>query len=424
MMIHHRFAMAACAALLACPAFAGQDGAAVTFTKDVLPILQENCILCHRPYGANLGGMVAPMSFMTYEETRPWAKAIGKAVTNRDMPPWDASPEHAGVFEGERVLDDAKIAVIQKWVATGATKGNPADAPAPMEFPGVDGWTIGVPDLILTMPEPFFVPDDLLDGTKYFPAVLTEEQLPKDRWIKAVEFRAGSEAVHHIIVSPFGGVAPGNVPNTFREGYGALVKKGAKVTWNMHYHKEPGPGTGVWDQSSLAVVFYPEDYTPKHVLTTLPLGPMDFAIPAGDPNYAASAEFTFAKDALIYEMMPHMHFRGTKVFYELTYPTGTKETLLNVPAYDFNWQTVYTFKEPKAVPAGTTVKFTGWWDNSANNPSNPDPSKTVTWGEATHEEMLFGWVSFANANEDATAHQGYYSGGGHVAVDSAKQSTD
>ena len=275
------------------------------------------------------------------------------------------------------------------------------------------------------MPEPFFVPDDLLDDTKYFRMTLNEEQLPEDRWIQSVEFRPGSEAVHHIIATPFGGIAPGNQPNVYREGYGALVKKGAEVVWNMHYHKEPGPGTGMWDQSSLAVKFYPKDYVPEHVLTTIPLGPMNFSIPAGDPNYAASSEFTFAKDALIYEMMPHMHYRGTKVFYELTYPDGKSETLLNVPTYDFNWQTVYTFKEPKPVPAGTKVKLTGWWDNSADNPHNPDPTKTVTWGEATHEEMLFGWLSFTNVGEDATATQGVPDGGLGTQVDPhASQSTD
>jgi hypothetical protein len=256
------------------------------------------------------------------------------------------------------------------------------------------------------MPEPYFVPDDVRDETKYFPMELTADILPEDRWIKAVEFRPGSEVVHHIIARPFGGIAPGNVPKVYRDGYSAKVKTGTKLVWNMHYHKEEGAGTGMWDQSSVGVKFYPKDYTPEHVLTTVPLGPMDIRIPAGAPDYSREAWHTFEKDTLILHMMPHMHLRGTKVLYELHYPDGKEETLLSVPDYDFNWQTAYRFKEPKPVPAGTKVHLTGWWDNSSENPFNPDPSKEITWGEATDEEMLFGWISFTNADEDASGYQG------------------
>jgi hypothetical protein len=412
-MVRGSFTMVFGVALLACAAVsfgasaAPQEGGAVTYTKDVLPIFQKNCEICHRAGGSNLGRMVAPMAFTTYEETRPWAKAIAKAVANRVMPPWHASTEHAGVFEGERVLTQQEIDTIARWVETGAARGNPTDAPAPLVWPTVDGWTIGEPDLVVSMPEPYFVPDDLLDDTKYFPMKLTEEQLPEDRWIKAVEFRPGSEVVHHMITTPFGGLAPGNMPNVYRDGYSAKVMKGQQIVWNMHYHKEPGPGTGVWDQSSLAVRFYPKGYQPEHVLTTIPLGPMEFTIPAGDPNFPGEATHTFERDALINSMMPHMHYRGKSVHYDLIYPDGKTETLLDVPRFDFNWQTVYRFKTPKAVPAGTKVKFVGWWDNSADNPINPDPTIDVTWGEATHEEMAVGWLSYTNVAEDATAHQGF-----------------
>ncbi len=387
-------------------ALAAPAGGSVTYTKDILPILQENCIVCHRAGGANLGGMIAPMSFTTYAETRPWAKAIARAVSTRRMPPWAASEEHAGVFMDERVLTDDEISTLVTWVETGARRGNPTDAPAPLDFPNTDGWTIGEPDLVLKMPEAFFVPDDLLDATKYFPMKLTEEMLPEDRWLQASEMRPGSEAVHHIILSPIGGIAPGNLPSVYRDGYSAKLRAGQTVVWNMHYHKEPGPGTGMYDQSSVGIKFYPKGYTPEHVISTMPLGPMDFLIPAGDPYYSAQASHTFAKDALINSMMPHMHYRGKEVRYELTYPDGTQETMLSVPEYDFNWQTSYRFKEPKAVPAGTKVTLTGWWDNSADNPFNPDPTVDITWGEATHEEMLFGWLSFTNADEDATGHSG------------------
>ncbi len=378
----------------------------ITYSKDVMPILQENCIECHRNNGANMGGMVAPMAFTNYAEARPWAKAMAKAVAARAMPPWVAAPEHDGTFQGERLMSDEDRATIMAWVEQGAARGNPKDMPEPLEYATEEGWTIGEPDAILSMPEPYFVPDDLLDDTKYFPTTISDAEMPTDRWIKSVEFKPGSEVVHHIIARPFGGLAPGNAARTYRDGYSRMVKAGQKYVWNMHYHKEPGPGTGMLDQTSLGVIFYPEGYTPEHVLSTSPFGPMDFKIPAGDPNYAATQEMTFEKDALINSMMPHMHYRGTRVLYELFYPDGNTETLLNIPDYDFNWQTQYLFKEPKAVPAGTKVKITGWWDNSTDNLSNPDPTIDVTWGEATHEEMLFGWISFTNADEDATARSG------------------
>ena len=200
---------------------------------------------------------------------------------------------------------------------------------------------------------------------------------------------------------------PGNKPKIYRDGYSALLKAGQEMRWNMHYHKEPGPGTGVWDQSEVGIIFYPKGYVPAHVLRTDPLGTFDFSIPPGEADYAATAEMVFETDALINAMMPHMHTRGTAVKYTLHYPDGSEELLLDVPKYDFNWQTSYQFKEPKFVPEGTRVSFEGWWDNSADNPTNPDPTIEVTWGEATHEEMLFGFLSYTNPDEDVTARTGW-----------------
>jgi mono/diheme cytochrome c family protein len=402
MSLFRRGMVAASGVALSALAFVPTSSAAekVTFTKDVLPILQEHCQDCHRPGGANMGGMVAPMAFIDYKDTRPWSKAIAKAVSAKKMPPWAVASAHSGEFEGERGLSQEEIDTIVSWVETGAVRGAPKDAPAPREFPATDGWAIGEPDLIFSMPDPYFMPDDVTDETKYFPMKLTDEQMPKDRWIQSVEFRPGSEVVHHIILTPFGGIAPGNKPSTYREGFSAKAEKNQRVVWNMHYHKEPGQGSGMWDQSTVGIKFYPEDYTPDHVLTTKPLGPMDIYIPAGAKRYENGAEMTFEKDSLIYSMMPHMHYRGTEVKYELTYPDGKQETILHVPEYDFNWQTSYRFKDLKEVPAGTKIKLTGWWDNSTDNPFNPDPTKDVAWGEATDEEMLFGWLSYTAKNED------------------------
>lgn len=249
-----------------------------TFTKDVLPILQEHCQVCHRAGGANLSGMVAPMAFTSYEEVRPWSKAIAKQVAARTMPPWHAAPEHAGVFSNERTLAEEEIATLVSWVETGAARGNPTDAPDPVAWPQTD-WFIGEPDQIFSMPEPYFVEDEVQDIYKHFPMIITEEMLPEPRWLKAVEFRAGSGVVHHIIARPFGGNAPGNDADIFPDGIGRLLEPGTEVRWQMHYHKESGPGTGVWDQSRVGVKYYENAEDVKYPLMGDSLGSFRFAIP-------------------------------------------------------------------------------------------------------------------------------------------------
>jgi mono/diheme cytochrome c family protein len=382
-------------AMLAAPAIANEVAGSErpTFTKDVLPIIQENCQVCHRPGGTNLSGMVAPMSFTNYENTRPWAKAIAKQVAAKTMPPWHAAEEHAGVFENERTLEQDDIDTIVAWAKTGAARGNPADKPAPIDWPETD-WAIGEPDQIFMMPEPFFVDDDVQDTYEYFPMTITEEMLPEPRWLKAVEFRAGSHVVHHIIARPFGGNAPGKDPEVFPEGVGRLLEPGTEVRWQMHYHKEPGAGTGVWDQSMIGVKYYENDEDVTHPLLGDSLGSFRFAIPPGDPAYTIEKEFTFEEDSLIVKPMPHMHLRGKSALYEAIYPDGKTEVLLNVPKYDFNWQTSYLFKDFKKMPKGSKIKLTTVFDNSEDNPYNPDPTETVRWGEPTTAEMSFGWMSF------------------------------
>lgn len=390
--------MALGAAFLAAPAFAAPND--VTFTKDVLPILQENCQVCHRAGGANLGGMVAPMALVEYQEVRPWAKSIAKVVANRDMPPWDASQEFNGVFRNERTLTEDEIATIVAWAEQGAKRGNPKDAPAPAEFPqSAEGWQIGEPDLVVSMPEPYFVEDDVEDLYQTFFSTLTEEELPNDRWIKAIEFRPGSPVVHHIISDPLGGIAPGNQASIFPDGYSQLLRKGQTISWQMHYHKEPGPGTGVWDQSKAGLKFYPEGYEPEHPIRMAPLANLSFVIPPGEPHHVEHASETFDRAIQILSFTPHMHLRGKYAKYVAKYPDGKTETLLEVPEYDFNWQTSYEYPEPKVMPAGTTIDLTMAWDNSANNPSNPDPTKTVRFGEPTTAEMMFGFMSYAYDEE-------------------------
>jgi len=366
----------------------------VTFYEDVLPVIQENCQVCHRANGQDLGGMVAPMAFTTYEETRPWAKAMARKTATGEMPPWHASENQSGVFVNERSMTQDEIDVFARWAATGAKRGNPNEAPSPIQWPANEGWSIGEPDLVINMPKRHFVDDDVTDEYKYFTHKLSSDIMPEDRWLKAVEFRAGSKVVHHIILDPLGGIAPGSDPIVYDEGTSRLMEAGSHLTWQMHYHKEPGPGSGMWDQSSVAIKFYPEDVKIENPVHGSYLGNMSFKIPAGDPNYSAESVHTFRNDARIINFAPHMHLRGKSAIYEATYPDGTTEILLEVPKYDFNWQTTYKYSEPKYVPKGTKITFTSTWDNSAQNPHNPDPTLNVRYGEPTTDEMSFGFMDY------------------------------
>ena len=394
-----RSAFGALMVLVGAPAFGAevQPVDRPTFYKDVLPVLQENCQLCHRAKGANFGGMVAPMALEEYQQVRPWAKAMAKVVSQKTMPPWSAHEQHHGEFRNERTLTDDAIGTLVRWADIGAPRGSADDAPAPVTWPENEaGWMIGEPDLIVKMPEPYFVADDVDDLYVDFETTLTPDILPEDRWIKAVEFRGGSGVVHHIIARPLGGMAPGYDPVLYEEGYSRKLEAGSTINWEMHYHKEPGPGTGVWDQSEAAIIFWPEGTVIEHVVETEPLGAFNFVIPAGDANYAHEASFTFAHDSLILGYNPHMHLRGSSAKYVAKYPDGREETLLWVPKYDFNWQITYSYAEPKRVPKGTQVHLTTTWDNSADNPANPDPTKTVRWGRPTTDEMMFGWMRYTD----------------------------
>ncbi len=392
---------------------AAADSQAVTFHRDVAPLLQQECQVCHRPNGANLGGMVAPMALTTYEETRPWARSIARVAAAREMPPWDASPEQHGLFANERTLTQDQIDLLVNWARSGAPAGDPADAPEPLEWPTDRGWLIGEPDLVLQFDEPFFVEDDVEDLYVYLKTTVTEEMVPEDRYVKAIEFRPGSSVVHHIIVPGLGGIAPGNDPTIHADGLADVLKAGRDLQWQMHYHKEPGPGTGVWDQSSVALKFYDSEEEVRHKVFNADMGKYDFAVPPGATDYTIETDWTFPTDSEIVSYLPHMHLRGKAAKYEAFYPDGSHEVLLDVPNYDFNWQTAYLYKERKKVPAGTRVLLTTVFDNSAGNPANPDPAKTVRWGEPTTDEMSYGFMAYINDENE-----------GHVAFTSDEGGID
>ncbi len=391
-------------------------GATVTFYRDVLPILQDNCQECHRREGANYGGMRAPMAFTSYEDTRPWAKSIAQQVVAREMPPWDAHPRHNGQFKNERVLSDGQIDTLVRWAALGAPAGDLTTAPPERSWQVEGGWLIGTPDLVVPMPEPYFVADDVQDLYAAFSVDLSAADLPEDRWVVAFQCSPDSSIIHHFnlhLLEPhdgklpeqlpefpkndelapqnagryMGGTASGSDANRYPEGYGFLLKRGSRVTFDIHYHKPPGAGTGVWDRSTIGFKFAPGPL--RRLGSGLrPLMRFDFAIPAGAPNYQIGPLHTVATaDADLISLMPHKHMRGKAAKYEAFYPDGTSEILLEVPHYDFSWQIVYYLKEPKRIPQGTRLEYTAWYDNS--------PEKAARYGFNSAEEVRFGQPSTA-----------------------------
>jgi len=382
------------AALVFVPSAALAADAPVTFTKDVAPILYKSCVECHRPT------MFAPMSLVSYDEARPWARSIKQRVVARTMPPWGADPAH-GVFKNDPRLSDADIETIAKWVDSGAPKGDDNDLPSVPTF--VDGWTIGKPDAVFAMEEEFTIPADGAVPYKYFrvPTGLTE-----DKWIQAIEIKPGARAqVHHVIaftqpagtpLKPGGELGPTNIggvtPNkpglVFEPGVARLMRGNSDIVMQMHYTTN---GTETRDRTQVGIIYAKQPPT-KMAGGGMAINPR-FVIPAGDGNAEVKATSTLSRDITLTAMTPHMHVRGKDMIYIAHYPDGTSETLLSVPKYDFNWQLTYMLKTPKVLPKGTQVEVIAHFDNSPNNKFNPDPTKDVRWGDQTWEEMMIGFFS-------------------------------
>ncbi len=394
-------------------AFAGNTGATqVTFHKDVQPILQNNCQGCHRP------GETAPMSFMSYKEVRPWAKAIKAAVVTKKMPPWFADP-HYGKFSNERYLPEQDLKTLVAWVDAGAPEGKPSDAPPPAHF--VEGWNIPKPDQVFEMPTAFQVPPE---GTIDYNYVVLPTGFTKDTWVQAAEVRPGNrQVVHHVIafIRPPGsawlkdakpgvafvpqkggqgrggdggmagvellvGYAPGLQEQKFSAGEGRLVPAGADIVFQLHYTAN---GKAATDQTRVGLVYCKTP--PAKRVVTLTATNARFAIPPGDPSYEVKSEFTLQASSELVWLMPHMHLRGKDFEYRAVYPTGETEVLLKVPRYDFNWQLAYETAKPILLPKGTKIECTAHFDNSPNNAANPDATKEVRWGDQSWEEMMIGW---------------------------------
>lgn len=375
------------------PAAAGT----ITYTKHVARIIQNNCQECHRP------GQIGPFALQSYDDAVAWAANLREVVAERRMPPWFADPA-IGKFANDRSLSKEDRETLLAWVDQGCPKGEAVELPPAKTF--VDGWVIGKPDAVFYMPESFEVPADTPKGGVPYKYYTVETNFKEDRWISAAEARGGAnEVVHHIIVFivPPGqgfnpnmpgtrvlcGTAPGDMP--FRAPYGMAKKlpAGSKLVFQMHYTPN---GKKQTDRSYVGLMFAREPI--ERQIMTMPIGNPAFRIPPGDDNHEVKSQFAFKEDARILGFMPHMHLRGKDFKYEIELPDKTRETLLSVPRYNFNWQSGYALAQHRKVPAGTRLLCTAHFDNSAKNPNNPDPSVAVRWGEQTWEEMMIGWTDF------------------------------
>ena len=394
-----------------------------TFSKDVLPILQKNCQSCHRP------GEIGPMPLLSYEQARPYARAIKAATQSKKMPPWfaDSSVQH---YANDLSLSAADIDTLAAWVDAGAPEGDPRDAPPMRQF--VDGWNIGTPDKVIEMPAPYRVP---ATGTIEYTYIILPTNFTEDTWVQALEVRPGNRRLmHHAVLYertkdskwlreyPVGvpfvpaprpgtkqrssdgdrtsegsladewlvGYVPGAPPYTLPPGTAFLVKAGSDFVLQLHYTAN---GTEGSDLSKIGMVLSKTPPAKRAFIGLVNDG--SFVIPPGDPGYEARATVTLAADVELLSAGPHMHLRGKAMDFRAVYPDGRVEMLFHVPRYDFNWQQLYQFGSARTAPRGTKLEVVGVWDNSTSNRFNPDPRAEVHWGDQSWEEMLLSIVTMS-----------------------------
>jgi len=379
-----------CLTLMFYPSKVVADNIKPTFYDDVLPIFKAKCIECHN------GKTVANVLLTTYENVRPWVRSISKNITNGDMPPWFADPNH-GIFSNERKLSNKEKETVLNWIKEGTSKGEDTGQVVIEAVKDDSEWEIGNPDIIISMPEPFTVP---ASGVVDYKHIRVNPGFEEDKWIEKMEIKPENKnVVHHIILfitSPkgtrtmLGGWAPGLTIFNPKPGedMGLFIPAGSGLVFQMHYTTN---GTEQTDQSSVGFKF--RETPPKNILNISGIFNVRLRIPKNDPNYVTTAEKIFIEDTEIISLMPHMHLRGKSFKYTLHRNDGSEEILLSVPKYNFEWQLHYDFVNPVLVRKNEKIVCEAIYDNSASNINNPDPNVDVKWGDQTFDEMLIGWYT-------------------------------
>ncbi|HEX4000803.1 MAG TPA: redoxin domain-containing protein [Pirellulales bacterium] len=370
----------------------------VTYCNQVVRVLQDKCQSCHRP------GTAAPFSLLEPAAAMHWSEMIREVVLQRRMPPWHADPRF-GQFSNDRRLSQEQLDTLVAWVDAGTPMGDKSQLPPRREF--AEGWTIGKPDVVFELPREVTVP---ASGTVPYQYFETPTNFKQDMWVQAAEARPGNRAaVHHIIAfyrDPNGskhriedqwiaGTAPGDMALVLPPGVGRRIPAGATIVWQVHYTPT---GKEEKDRSQLGLIFCKGPEPPKYNVATHGIGNHRFLIPPGDANFEVDAEMKLPQDVTILSFMPHMHLRGKDFLYRAVYPDGHSETLLSVPRYSFAWQSNYRCAKPIHLPKGTRLECVAHFDNSADNPANPDPTKAIRWGDQTWDEMMIGYVDYIAGN--------------------------
>ncbi len=396
---------------------AAPQPAPVTYARDIARIVQNNCIECHR------AGGVAPFHLETFEAVARRASMIRTVTQEGIMPPWFAAPHRdkdgnplESPWANDRSLSQAEKDTIAAWVAAGKPRGDDKDLPLPRTF-DQSVWAIGTPDAIFQIPEPIAIK---AEGTMPYQNVMVPTRLTEDRWVRAMQIvPTDKSVVHHALVfvlpeaalndpafrrnsaidesrGYWAGYVPGNDSVVFPDGMAKRLPKGAVLMFQIHYTPN---GKAATDQIKIGVVYGNE--TPKHIVRTAAVADRRIEIPPGASNHEETASVRLPAAARLLAFLPHMHVRGKAYRYELQRPWETTPTvILDIPRYDFNWQLRYRLREPLDAPAGSTLIGTAWYDNSVENPANPDPTKTVRWGPQTYDEMMLGYVEYYLVNED------------------------
>jgi len=371
----------------------------VTWSNQIVRIFQSRCQECHRR------GAIGPFALLDYDEARGWAEMIKEVVQQRRMPPWYANPAY-GHFANEIRLSDEEQRLIERWVDDGAPQGDPAQLPPEREFPGE--WPMGDPDEVIYMADkPYTVPAQGEAVYKYF---FVDPGYTEGKWIKATWSRPGNlKVVHHInvyfkppwqswiswiggTVNLVSGYLPGQVPPPIKfKGTAMYIPAGSEFVFEQHYTPN---GTEQQDLSSVGLIYAKDSEVTREALHVCAYNDR-FVIPPYAANYRVAASYTFTEDAHIEFLNAHMHLRGKNFRFDATYPDGRRETLLEILGYDYDWQTVYWLKDPKPVPKGTRIDCIAHFDNSPNNPRNPNPAREIRWSGYTWDEMMVGTLGIS-----------------------------
>ncbi len=379
------------------------ETADVNYSRDIAPILQARCVECHR------AGEIGPFELTTYDEVAGWGEMIAEVVRDRRMPPWHASPAH-GQFANDRSMPDEEKQLLYRWVEAGCPQGDPSNLPEPPTY--TTGWQLPrEPDLVFAMTEPFQVPADAgKDGVPY-QYFRVPTNFDADTWIEATEVQPGNSAVvHHTIVyaEPPGGrrrrdwiflsaYVPGLRYDPLPERSAKLIPAGSELVFEMHYTPVGSPQT---DITKMGVLLADDDQVDREVVT-IEVANNKFAIPPADPNYVVTATSRpLDREVTLLSLSPHMHLRGKAFRYELVTPDGDREILLDVPAYDFNWQTRYVLQTPRKLQPGSVLFCRAAFDNSEQNLANPNPAATVRWGDQSWNEMMIGFCDVILPRDD------------------------